>query len=80
MKGNANRHRLVHNLAGGDAAFSRVVSSGRGRKASSPLTSEAECLGREISRNQGTEFVICGLNGRIQRKDSHGRDDFPPRG
>lgn len=41
---------------------------------------EAERLGREISRNQGTEFIIHGLDGRIQRRDSHGVDPFPPRG
>ena len=31
-------------------------------------------LGREISRNQGTEFVIHGKNGVIQEKNSHGND------
>ena len=35
---------------------------------------------REISRNQHTELYIHGENGRIQRKDSHGNDPFPPRG
>ena len=30
--------------------------------------------GREISRNQGTEFVIHGKDGVIQSKDSHGND------
>ncbi len=41
---------------------------------------EAMDIGREISRNQGTEFVIHGLNGRIQQSDSHGNDPFPPKG
>lgn len=36
--------------------------------------------GREISKNQGTEFFIHGQNGRIQRRDSHGNDPYPPRG
>jgi len=36
--------------------------------------------GRIISRNQETEFVIHGQDGRIQQKDSHGNDNFPPRG
>jgi hypothetical protein len=31
-------------------------------------------LGREISRNQGTEFIIHGKNGVIQGSDSHGHD------
>lgn len=35
---------------------------------------------RKIARNQGAELVIHGRNGRIQQKDSHGHDPFPPRG
>jgi hypothetical protein len=41
---------------------------------------DAENIGREISRNQGTEFVIHGKDGKIQRSNSHGHDPFPPRG
>lgn len=40
---------------------------------------EAEKWGREVSRNQSTEFIIHGRNGRIQRSDSHGNDPFPPK-
>lgn len=39
---------------------------------------DAEQYGRGVSQNQGTEFVIHGLNGRIQRSDSHGGDPLPP--
>jgi hypothetical protein len=35
---------------------------------------QAVDLGRDISRNQGTEFVIHGKDGVIQQKDSHGND------
>lgn len=35
---------------------------------------------REISQNQGTELLIHGRNGQIQSKDSHGKDNFPPKG
>lgn len=35
---------------------------------------------RNISGNQGTELFIHKKDGTIQRKDSHGRDKFPPRG
>jgi len=35
---------------------------------------QAVDLGREISRNQGTELVIHGKDGVIQQKDSHGHD------
>ena len=36
--------------------------------------------GRAIARNQGTELLIHGTNGQIRAKDSHGNDNFPPRG
>ncbi|MCE9658254.1 MAG: DUF2188 domain-containing protein [Burkholderiales bacterium] len=35
---------------------------------------------REIAQNQQTELVVHGLDGRIQFKDSHGHDSFPPKG
>jgi hypothetical protein len=41
---------------------------------------DAEKAGRDISRNQGTEFYIHDKDGKIQRKDSHGNDPFPPEG
>lgn len=41
---------------------------------------EAVNAARKIARNQGVELVIHGLNGRIQQKDSHGNDSFPPKG
>lgn len=40
---------------------------------------EAEKIAREISRNQGTELVIHGKDGQIQRSDSHGNDPCPRR-
>lgn len=38
---------------------------------------EAEKLGREISRNQGTELQVHTQDGRVGSSDSHGND---PRG
>lgn len=40
---------------------------------------EAEAAGRIMSINGGTELVIHGENGRIQRSDSHGNDPCPPK-
>lgn len=40
---------------------------------------EAERAGRQISRHQGTELVIHGRDGVIQRSDSHGNDPCPPK-
>ncbi|MCD4734434.1 MAG: DUF2188 domain-containing protein [Bacteroidales bacterium] len=40
----------------------------------------AEKWSRDISRKEGSELVIHKKDGRIQRKDSHGNDPFPPKG
>lgn len=37
-------------------------------------------IAREISRNQGSELIIHGVNGQIREKDSHGNDPYPPKG
>ena len=36
--------------------------------------------GRDLSRDRGSEFYIHGKDGKIQQKDSHGNDPFPPKG
>ena len=77
MKQQSNQHHLVHNPGGGWD----VKRTGAQRvSAHAETKAEAERRGREISSRQGTEYFIHGQDGRIQRKDSHGRDDFPPRG
>ena len=43
------------------------------------IKSDAVDFGRQVSINQQSEFIIHGMNGRIQRADSHGNDPFPPR-
>ena len=69
-------HHIVHNKSGGWD----VKRNGSHRASAHASTkAEAERVGRRISRNQGTEFVVHGLNGRIQRSDSHGGDPCPPR-
>jgi hypothetical protein len=35
---------------------------------------------REIARNQRSELLIHGENGRIRERDSYGKDPFPPKG
>jgi hypothetical protein len=73
----SNTHHVVPNPDGG-----WDVKRGGGQKASNhtETKAEAEAIARQISQNQKTELVIHGKNGKIQRKDSHGNDDFPPRG
>ena len=40
----------------------------------------AEDYSRQVSRNEGSELFIHGKDGKIQRKDSHGNDKYPPKG
>ena len=57
------------------------VKKGGAERASIHTDTKQQAIdaGRQISRNQGTEFVIHGQNGRIQRSDSHGNDPCPPK-
>jgi len=41
---------------------------------------EAVERAREIAQNQQTELLIHGQDGKIQSRDSHGHDPFPPKG
>lgn len=41
---------------------------------------EAINIARTISRNQKSELLIHGRDGKIRAKDSHGNDPFPPKG
>ena len=70
-------HHVVPNPDGG-----WDVKRGGATRASSHHGTKQDAIdrGREISRNQGTEFRIHNRDGRIARSDSHGGDPFPPRG
>ena len=69
-------HHIVPNPEGG-----WDVKKGGAERASKHFGTkkDAEDWGREVSRNQGTEFVIHGKNGQIQQSDSHGNDPCPPK-
>lgn len=68
---NSNSHHVVPNPNGG-----WDVKKGGAERASvhTETKNEALAIGREISRNQHTEFYIHGKDGKIQSKDSHGND------
>jgi uncharacterized protein YdaT len=36
--------------------------------------------GRDIARNQGSELLIHGENGRIRERNTYGHDPYPPKG
>lgn len=69
-------HHVVHNPNGG-----WDVKKGGAERASIHTNTKQQAIdvGRQISRNQSTEFVIHGQNGRIQQSDSHGNDPNPPK-
>lgn len=69
-------HHVVHNPDGG-----WDVKRGGGERASGHYDTKQKAIdaGREISIHQGTEFLIHGMDGKIQSSDSHGNDPCPPK-
>lgn len=69
-------HHVVPNPTGG-----WDVRRGGAERASGHFVTKSDAVtnGREISQNQGSELVIHGKNGQIQRSDSHGNDPCPPK-
>ncbi|MBO6205066.1 MAG: DUF2188 domain-containing protein [Selenomonas sp.] len=70
-------HHVVHNSKGG-----WDVKRGGAQRSSGHYETKAAAVkaGRAISKNQKTEFLIHGKDGRIQTSDSHGGDPCPPKG
>lgn len=70
-------HHIVPNPEGG-----WDVKRGGGERAYRHLDTKSEAVdvGREVSRNQGTELRIHNKDGRIAQSDSHGNDPYPPKG
>lgn len=77
MNKGPDTHHVVPNPDGG-----WDVKRGGGQRASSHHDNKRDAIdqGREVSRNQGTEFRIHNRDGRIASSDSHGNDPFPPKG
>ena len=59
-----------------------AVKSEGSSKPSSVHSTQAEAItqGRKIAKNQSSELLIHGRDGRIRARDSHGNDPHPPRG
>jgi uncharacterized protein YdaT len=56
---------------------------GAGNEKATRVTStqkEAIEIARQIAKNQESELIIHGANGKIREKDSFGNDDYPPKG
>jgi hypothetical protein len=76
MPNKPGSHHVVPKSGGWD------VKKGGGDRSSGHFDRKQDAIdaGRKISQNQGTELVIHGKNGKIQNKDSHGNDPYPPKG
>jgi len=59
-----------------------AVKGAKANRAASVHKTQAEAIqrARQIARNQGTELLIHGRDGKIRDRDSHGNDPFPPKG
>ncbi len=59
-----------------------AVQGAGAQRATAIHTSKREAVhqARQIAQNQGTELLVHGGDGKIQSRDSHGRDPFPPKG
>jgi hypothetical protein len=64
-------YHVIANLDGGWS-----VIKGGAERASKRFASQVDAIqwGRQVSRNQGTEFVIHREDGTVERKDSYGDD------
>ncbi|MFI3293203.1 MAG: DUF2188 domain-containing protein [Rikenellaceae bacterium] len=45
-----------------------------------PTQKQAEGVAIKIAKNQKSEVVIHGVNGKIRDKNSYGNDPYPPKG
>jgi hypothetical protein len=70
----------VHVVPNGSKGGWNVQKSGAQRASVHTDTkADAVKMGRVISQRSGSELVIRGLDGKIQRSDSHGHDPCPPK-
>ncbi len=73
------KRKTTHVVPNSDGGWD--IRQGGGQRSSGHFETkqDAEARAREISRNQGSELVIHGKDGKIQRTDSHGNDPCPPK-
>jgi uncharacterized protein YdaT len=71
-----DEHHVVHNPNGG---WDVKRNDSQRVSVHTETKSDAVKMGRQISHNQGTEFIVHGIDGKIQNSDSHGKDPCPPK-
>ena len=74
-RGPKTHHVVPHSEGGWD------VKRGGASRASKHFDKKESAVdwGREVSRNQETEFRIHNRDGKISESDSHGNDPNPPK-
>jgi hypothetical protein len=75
MSKGRNQHVVKHNegwaiRGAGNEKSTKIVDT----------KEQAVNIARGIAKNQHSELVIHGRNGRIQEKNTYGSDPFPPKG
>jgi hypothetical protein len=67
---------VVKNPTGGWA-----IKKGGSSRATKVFSTQKDAIkhGRKIAKNQQAEFYIHGRDGKIQGKDSYGKDPCPPK-
>lgn len=70
-----NQHVVPH-------AEGWAVRGAGNQRATSIHSTQREAIGaaRNIARNQGSEMLIHGENGRIRERNTYGNDPYPPKG
>lgn len=63
----------------GDQGWNVKVEGGS-RAAYFQTQDEAIRAGRSLARDNHSENIVHGRDGRIRQRDSYGHDPFPPRG
>ena len=73
--------KQVHIVPNSERGGWDVKSAGSGRAIKNHSTkNKAVDHGRQVSKNKKGELVVHKKDGTIQRRDSHGNDDYPPEG
>lgn len=59
-----------------------AVQTENAQRAIKITNTQAEAIeyGREIAKNQQSELIILGQDGKIREKNSYGADPYPPKG
>lgn len=59
----------------------QVIGAGN-EKATKVVETQKEAIeiAREIAKNQESELIVHGTDGKIRQKDSYGNDNYPPKG